>query len=93
MAKDLAKENKSLTTDKKADQKQGPSAKPPKKKKKKSYFFRDLKSEIKKVVWPTKQQVKNNTLVVLGFMLVVGVIIWSMDAVFAFLMKLIFQAS
>lgn len=27
-------------------------------------WFKDLKSEFKKVVWPTKKQVFNNTLVV-----------------------------
>ena len=33
-------------------------------------WFKDLKSEFKKVVWPTKKQVFNNTLVVLVTMVV-----------------------
>ncbi len=43
------------------------------------HFFRDLKSEIKKIVWPTKKQTINNTIVVLAVMLFVGVIVWLLD--------------
>ena len=44
-------------------------------------WFRDMKSELKKVVWPSKNQMINNTLVVLACVLVVGVFIWVFDAV------------
>lgn len=44
-------------------------------------FFRELKSELKKVVWPTKSQIINNTLIVLLCVLVVGVFIWVFDGV------------
>ena len=44
-------------------------------------FFRDTKSELKKVVWPTKSQMINNTLIVLACVLVVGIFIWVFDAV------------
>ena len=44
-------------------------------------FFRELKSELKKVVWPTPQQVGKNTLVVLCCVLVVGIFIWLFDFV------------
>lgn len=44
-------------------------------------FFRDLKSELKKVVWPTKEQVLKNTLVVALCVLVLGVFIWVFDFV------------
>ncbi|MGM9650096.1 MAG: preprotein translocase subunit SecE [Butyricicoccaceae bacterium] len=47
-------------------------------------WFRDLRSECKKVVWPTRKQVVNNTLVVLGTILLVGVFIWILDFVFNF---------
>ncbi len=49
-----------------------------------SKWFRELKSECKKIVWPTRQQTINNTLVVVGCVLVVGVIIWVLDIVFGF---------
>ena len=45
-------------------------------------FFRELKSELKKVVWPTPKQVAKNTLVVIACVLIVGVFIWLFDLVF-----------
>ena len=44
-------------------------------------YFRELRSELKKVVWPTAQQVVKNTLIVLACVLVVGVFIWMFDFV------------
>ena len=46
-----------------------------------SRWFREMNSELKKVVWPSKSQMINNTLVVLACVLVVGVFIWVFDAV------------
>ena len=46
-----------------------------------SRWLREMKSELKKVVWPSKSQMINNTLVVLACVLVVGVFIWVFDAV------------
>ena len=44
-------------------------------------YFLELRSELKKVVWPTPQQVLKNTLIVLACVLVVGVFIWVFDLV------------
>ena len=44
-------------------------------------YFRELRSELKKVVWPPAQQVLKNTLIVLACVLVVGVFIWLFDLV------------
>ena len=44
-------------------------------------FFRETKSELKKVVYPTPKQLVNNTLVVLLCVLVVGVCVWILDGV------------
>ena len=44
-------------------------------------YFRELKSELKKVVWPTPKQVAKNTLIVVCCVLAVGVFIWLFDAV------------
>ena len=44
-------------------------------------YFRELRSELKKVVWPTPQQVLKNTLIVLVCVLIVGVFIWLFDRV------------
>ena len=42
-------------------------------------FFREMKSELLKVVWPTKEQVIKNALIVAGCVLVVGLFIWLFD--------------
>ena len=44
-------------------------------------YFRELRSELKKVVWPTPQQVLKNTLIVIACVIVVGVFIWLFDFV------------
>lgn len=44
-------------------------------------WYRELKSEVKKIVWPSKEQTVNNTAVVLACCLVVGVFVWIVDAV------------
>ncbi len=47
-------------------------------------YFRELRSELKKVTWPTPQQVVKNTLIVLACVLVVGLFIWLFDYVAQF---------
>ena len=42
-------------------------------------FFRELQSELKKVVWPTPQQVLKNALIVVACVVVVGAFIWLFD--------------
>ncbi len=44
-------------------------------------YFRELRSELKKVVWPTPKQVLKNTLIVIASVLIVGVFIWLFDFV------------
>ena len=39
-------------------------------------WFKDMKSELKKVQWPTRKQTINNTLIVIACVIVVGVCIW-----------------
>ncbi len=41
--------------------------------------FREMRSELKKVVWPTKEQVLKNALIVAGCVLIVGLFIWLFD--------------
>ena len=63
-------------------------AKKDKKSEKKPSFFtraakwlKDMKSELKKVQWPTRKQTINNTLIVIACVLVVGLFIWVFDFV------------
>jgi len=44
-------------------------------------WFRGLFSELKKVTWPSRSQIMNNTWVVLVVMAVCGVAIWGFDLV------------
>jgi len=44
-------------------------------------WFREMRSELKKVVWPTPKQIVNNTLVSLAVMAVSAVAIWALDYV------------
>ena len=46
-----------------------------------SRWFREMKSELKKVVWPSRKQLVNNTLVALAVMVVCAVVIWGFDQV------------
>ena len=43
-------------------------------------WMRELKSELKKVQWPTGKQTVNNTVIVIACVAVVGVFIWVFDA-------------
>ena len=42
-------------------------------------WFRGMKSELKKVVWPSGSQLFNNTLVVIVLSIVVALIVWAFD--------------
>lgn len=53
-------------------------------------FFKELKSEFKKIVWPGKKTVINNTLVVLAVVLVLGIGIWLLDILFIWGFGLLF---
>ena len=44
-----------------------------------SKWFREMKSELRKVVWPSGKQLLNNTLIVFGAVVVVGVIMFAFD--------------
>ena len=52
-------------------------------------YFKDLKSEIKKVVWPTKQATLRNTIVVLVTIGVLGLFIVLLDLGFTSLLGLL----
>ncbi len=54
-------------------------------------FFKDYKSEVKKIVWPNRKTVVRNTLVVLAMCLILGAFIWLLDWGLAELLKLIFS--
>lgn len=65
------------------------SSAPKKQKKSVVKYFKDARSEFKKVVWPTRKSVINNTIVVIVAMVVCGIAIWGMDNIFMLLIKLL----
>ena len=44
-------------------------------------WFREMRSELKKVVWPTPKQITNNTFVALTVMACAAVLIWVLDLI------------
>ncbi|MDO4744551.1 MAG: preprotein translocase subunit SecE [Clostridia bacterium] len=46
-------------------------------------WFVDMKAELKRVVWPSFAKVRQNTLIVLIFVLIVGAVIWILDWLFS----------
>ncbi len=51
-------------------------------------FFTDTRSEMKKIVWPTRKQIVNNTIIVLVVVAVVGVFLFGLDTVMKYLLDL-----
>ena len=51
-------------------------------------YFRGVKSELKKVTWPSFKQVCKNTWTVILCVLVVGVFIFILDTIFGFIPQL-----
>lgn len=47
-------------------------------------FFKGVKAELKKVVWPTKNQLINNTVLVIGLIIAFSVIVLGFDMILEF---------
>ncbi len=54
--------------------------------------FKDIKSEMKKISWPTKSQVINNTFVVIVVSIIAAVAIFGLDTAFGFIVRFIYGA-
>ena len=52
-------------------------------------FFKDLISEVKKVVWPSKKQRLNNSAIVLAVCILSGIALFIVDSVFGLLLNLV----
>jgi len=42
-------------------------------------YFKDVRGEMKKVVWPTYKQLQKNTIIVLISIVLIGTFIWVLD--------------
>lgn len=54
-------------------------------------YFKDMKNELKKIVWPNKAQLINNTFTVLVFTVIIGLLIWVSDGLFSRLASWIYR--
>ena len=45
-------------------------------------YFKDTKSEMKKVVWPSKKDVKTNTITVIAVVLIAALVLIVLDLIF-----------
>jgi preprotein translocase subunit SecE len=45
-------------------------------------FATDARAEVRKVVWPSRQETIQTTLIVFGMVLVIGIILWLVDMMF-----------
>lgn len=84
-AEEVSEDSKSKKDKKKSEK---PEKKEPNKVAK---WFKDLKIEFKKVVWPSKKTVFDNTSVVLAVVVASAVLVGLLDSGFLALMRLIYQ--
>lgn len=56
-------------------------------KKDRGRWFREMKSELKKVVWPAPKKVMQNTGIVVLYTLIIGACIWAFDGVAGLFVK------
>ncbi len=54
-------------------------------------FLKEVQEELKKVTWPSKTLVKNATIAVIVFTLLVSIYLWSLDLFFSRLISLIME--
>lgn len=52
-------------------------------------FFKDVNRELHNVVWPTKDDIKEGTLIVVVFSVLLGIFIWIVDNIFAQIVRLL----
>jgi preprotein translocase subunit SecE len=53
-------------------------------------FFKEIRMEMKKVIWPTKQQLINNTLIVFAACFLIGAVTWIADAGLGIIFRAVF---
>ena len=52
-------------------------------------WFREMKSELKKVIWPTRKALVQNSLISLGVMLASAVVLWGFDELAQMLVRVL----
>lgn len=52
-------------------------------------LVKEARTEIRKVVWPTRQETTHTTLIVVGVVLIMALILWGLDSLLGWLISLI----
>ena len=52
-------------------------------------FFRDARTEVRKVVWPSRAETTQTTLTVIVIVFIVGIFLWLLDSMLAHLFRLL----
>ena len=50
-------------------------------------WFREMKSELKKVIWPSKDQLIKNSLISVGMIIISSIVIWGFDEIAQLLVR------
>jgi len=91
-AENVQKASEKKTSEKKASEKKAADKKAEKKPSvfaRIAKYFRECRSEIKKIVWPTPKATFKNVGIVLSVLVVVGLFVYALDTGFLALLKLI----
>ena len=52
-------------------------------------YWKDTAAELKKVIWPTKEQTRNNTVVVIAVVIIAAIFMIAVDAIFGGIISLL----
>ncbi len=52
-------------------------------------FIKEARMEMRKVVWPTRQETTQTTLIVIVIVALMGLILWGVDTLFAYIVSMI----
>jgi len=52
-------------------------------------FMRDSRTELRKVVWPTRKETTQTTLVVFGVVTLVAIFLWMVDGILSWVVRLV----
>jgi preprotein translocase subunit SecE len=52
-------------------------------------FMRESRTELRKVVWPTRKETTQTTLVVIGVVILVAIFLWMIDGIFSWAVRLL----
>ena len=52
-------------------------------------FMREARTELRKVVWPTRKETTQTTLIVMAVVVLVAIILWFLDTILGWLVRLL----